>query len=292
MRRAASSLVACALIVAGCGGGGSGGNSGPASPEEIPDATDPPAEVLRIRPAIRQGLALFSTEESLRGNQSNVRINSDFSIGIETSSGLARQYRRPALETDGMLAYVTDDFSDILIMNKPGEGLFGVFDLEYTSFGIWVETNVPDFSEEQDARVTDAAAFLAVSATPATQMPRTGDAYYIGGAFAVETEDRAYRNLLNGDTEAVIDFASGALDYNIVFRDLDDVHWGKVQGRGFSISGNRFSKGVVTSDLGHKGGGSGRFGGPAAEEIVGTFAIKGPTTVNGSFGAQRLDLAD
>lgn len=186
-------------------------------------------------------------------------INSDF-WGIESADGT-----RYALMIDPMLS-----------------------GWEYQSFGIWTT-----------GAGTGSGTYGSASAgspTPAGSIPTTGTAVYLGyaGGRHVAADGSYYFTLATLQTNA--NFATRVLNFQTNFTEQTANLFTSALNNNLNMSGtltyspgsNQFS-GAVTTAGGMTGAATGRFYGPAAQEIGGTFSVTGPglQSYGGAFGGAR-----
>lgn len=162
--------------------------------------------------------------------------------------------------------------------------------LTYTDYGLWAEGS-------------GTAAGMAVYAvglpTPLAGMPATGSAEYRGGADGLATVDGT-NYTFTGNSTLRADFSQGTISGRISGLQARTDAGGPAGtmndiALSGAINGNGFAGTAVPSatpgqiDIGATSGGfGGRFHGPAAEEVGGSFTLDGDgDMVTGSFGAAR-----
>jgi len=264
-------------------------------PGSIADPVDPPAAaapVATLRQAITRGSGVASPAQgTFAGETATITIDSSFRPRVRTTGGVDRTFAGVDTEFGGLQAFVSGDESDFVMMTRPGSGIgesfVGGFDLTYTTFGLWAESNASFLIERDNPRIVDGGAFFAGVATPADRMPTAGTARFTGAAVALEASGLRGRDLLAGPLEATADFARGRLDASTELSSIDTLSsWGTVTMRNVAIEGSGFS-GSASATSGHSGRATGSFMGPDADELGGAFVLTGPTTVRGSFAATR-----
>ena len=188
----------------GCGGGSSGVTNVdvPTQVERFPTLTD----------AIADGDDISPTQASLQSLSVAVSVAADGSIDLFVEDSLQRSYGAADGTSRGFDRFHSADGSDVLLLSRPGRGVIGGRNLEYTSFGIWAESDVPDFLSTPMAEIIDAGGFFVVSSTPRDRMPSTGGAQYTGDVIALENVIGIGSQLLSGALTADADFAGGKID--------------------------------------------------------------------------------
>ncbi|MCB1883791.1 MAG: transferrin-binding protein-like solute binding protein [Geminicoccaceae bacterium] len=180
---------------------------------------------------------------------------------------------------DGFTDYASADGKAIGLASEPGGSPLGAGPLDYTAFGVWATATADGGGYDE------AGAFFGGVRTAADAVPTTGSADYTGAATAVETGGDA-GGLLLGTFEAAADFAAGSVRGDIALKDAAGT-WGTIDTGPLAIADAAFSGDGITSSNGHVGTVGGRFFGPAAEEVGGTFCLTGPSSVRGSFGGAQ-----
>ena len=159
---------------------------------------------------------------------------------------------------------------------------------EYQSFGVWTT-----------GAGTGSGTYGSASAgspTPAGSVPTTGTATYFGyaGGRHVAADGSYYFTLANMQTSA--NFATRELNFQTNFTEQTANLFTSAPNANLDMSGslsyapgsNQFS-GVISTTNGMTGSATGRFYGPSAQEIGGTFSVTGPgvQAYGGAFGGAR-----
>jgi hypothetical protein len=158
----------------------------------------------------------------------------------------------------------------------------------YQTFGAWV-TGVGTGSG-------NAGAISAGAATPVSSVPTTGTATYNGTAGGIYVDTSGTTFLAAGSSALTANFANHSVSYSTSGTTAVDTASGaalpnpsalNMQGTlSLTVGSNDFSGTVSSSSL--NGAARGRFYGPTANEVGGTFALKGPgvSSYLGAFGAK------
>jgi hypothetical protein len=159
---------------------------------------------------------------------------------------------------------------------------------EYQSFGIWT-TGVGTGSGTHGAASAGAP-------TPAGSIPTSGTATYLGfaGGRHVASDGTYYYTLAAMQTTA--NFATRQLAFSTTYTEQTADLISSAENSSLRMTGtlnyasgsNQFS-GAISTDGGMTGSATGRFYGPAAQEIGGTFSATGPgvQSYGGAFGGAR-----
>ena len=213
-------------------------------------------------------------------------INRDFSVSIRSTSSVQRTYRETFATFRGLDFFASADESDVLVMNTPGSGIRGLFDLDYTVFGLWIESDTGEVIGSSFP-IIDAAPFVIGVPTPDGQMPSSGTGRYRGFVIGGEAIGNVGRYIVGGEFTATADFGAGVMNVSADLLDSEANAWGTLTMESLRIRGSRFSGDRVQSSRGHRGSASGMFNGPGADEVGGTFRMTGPSTVSGAFAGPR-----
>lgn len=137
---------------------------------------------------------------------------------------------------------------------------------------------------------TNVAGFYTATPTPASNMPTSGSAQYIGRALAADVINGSDDRFLRGTIRLTADFADQNVELTMQLRrdtsavgpDPNPIN---VTSSNIEISGNRLG-GLATSDIGHSGRVEGVFAGTNAEEVAGVFDLQNiKSQLIGSFAA-------
>ena len=153
--------------------------------------------------------------------------------------------------------------------------------LGYTTYGAW--------SLDFEAGTPQHGFALGVE-TPVFDMPTAGSATYGGGG--TYTEAFADGLVLDGQNIvfAAADFGAGTIRASINLVE-DDGGVRTLRSRDMAIDGSGFRGGLAGQGCAaaYAGGAEGRFFGPGAAELGGTFEASGPTEIRGGFVASRVE---
>lgn len=161
--------------------------------------------------------------------------------------------------------------------------------LEYQSFGIW-----------QTGRTTASGTIGAISAgapTAGASIPTSGTATFSGGAIGLAVDNAGTTSSVSANGTVNVNFGSRAITLSTTSSYKTNMITGAVAAApDLNLSGsmtyapasNAFN-GTVTTAGGAYGSTSGRFYGPSAQEVGGTFATTGAglQTYAGAYGAKR-----
>ena len=239
-----------------------------------------------IRDAVLAGAAVSPTQTTIIGASADVVINRDFSVSIRSTSNVRRTYDEAIASFLGLDFFASDNESDVLVMNRPGSGIRGLFDLDYTVFGLWIESDTGEVIGSIFP-IIDAAPFIIGVPTPDGQMPTSGTGRYRGFLIGVEATGNVGQDFVGGEFTASADFGAGVMNVRADLLDSETNAWGTLTMEGLRIRGSGFSGDGVRSSRGHGGSASGMFTGPGADEVGGTFRMTGPSTVSGAFAGPR-----
>lgn len=306
MYRVRSSVVLCALALAGCGGGGGGGggSASTVSPFTSWAAVQPNSTVVAAG-----GSSQFSytaspvtgvvTAVGYTGQSSNgAAVNLTYGSGSLNLTGVALQAAQgqyisiqstsgdyvAGLGVGPVAAMIygqsKDKKTEILGINAPAYGW------NYQTYGVWITG--------QGVGAGTAGAVSGGSATPGTSVPTAGSATFVGNALGVYTSGLTYSTMAS--MSANVDFSKRTIGFatsGTVSSSFNGT--GAYNAPGLNLSGtlaysagaNSFS-GAVRSAGGMTGTAAGNFYGPTATEIGGTYALTtSGAAMGGGFGGKR-----
>ena len=275
-------LVALAMMLAACGGGG-GGSSGGGGPT----GTAAPQGGLTL-PTAGSGSSVIAENGTLGGLQIvHQTLSGKSSVSV---AGTPRTWGSTTTPIGDLSVFRSLDGTSAVVTSSGGGGSSGgaaISSLEYTSYGVWLESSASGVLTGSSDQVSGAGGFVIGDATPVGDMPRTGSASYSGRAVAVELRDGQVPRTLSGTFDATADFGSGTVTAGADLRDaVNGASFGRVAMNGLGIRGNTFSGAASTGS--HSGTVEGGFAGPRAAELGGSFALEGSSTVHGAFaGSSR-----
>lgn len=304
-------ILSAPLILAACGGGGGGGGAGSSSTLApfVKWSSVAAGSTYVISGDSMQGTYTWNSSGSgavagagtvsaiTRGSQqSGATFTETFN-----SSGIVQSVRiQTASGTDISFARGTDTFGVLLINNDinavvsadqtryalaPEPTAMG---WEYQSFGIWV-TGAGTGSGTYGAASIGAA-------TPGGSVPTTGTATYNGytGGRYVASDGKYYFS--SSSMSAATNFATRSISFATTNTSLTPELLTSTSAPGLNMAGtltysagsNQFT-GNITTSSGLTGTATGRFYGPTAQEIGGTFGVTGGgvATYGGAFGGKR-----
>lgn len=267
-------LVAVAMMLAACGGGGgssSGGSVGTATPQS--GLTLPTA-----------GNGSVIAENGSLGGLQIVRQTSSGTSSVSVA-GTPQTWRIGTTPIGDLAVFRSlDGTSAVVTGGNATSGAASIKSLEYTSYGVWLESSATGVLTGPSSQVSGAGGFVIGDPTPVGDMPRAGSASYSGRAVAVELRDGQAPRPLSGTLDATVDFTSGRLGAAADLAGaVDGSSFGRVSMDGLSISGNRFAGTARAGD--RTGSVEGGFAGPGAAELGGSFELRGSSTVHGAFAA-------
>jgi hypothetical protein len=161
----------------------------------------------------------------------------------------------------------------------------------YQTFGIWLQRPSPTTFQ--------AGAMSAGAVTPANAVPTSGPANFSGIASGFYVNQSGAAFVTTAEMTAAVDFGARS----VLFA-TDDTRITNLDGSGLpssagqlNLSGNltydpvpnRFTGAVNTQDTTLNGSATGRFYGPQAQEMGGTYGLTGagPSRMIGAFGAKK-----
>lgn len=326
-------VLTSAALLAGCAGGGGGGVEVTRTP--IPQPT-PTAEIrcawllpficgwfepdsdeaivagFRFSSLASQRPARFATWSGLAPNQSAEfdAIGTELTYvqapsGVITATSIVRPPEQQLFSdgprytadkelaagtvfrlTDGIDVTVTrsgDALKTGVIANPHAQGW------NYQSFGVW---------NSHGASTQQIAAFSFGAATPASAVPTSGNASFVGKLGGVYVSPAGEGSVASADVRVNANFNSRSLSFassgTSLTQDLKTArtapHLDLAGTLTYSPATNTFSGTVTNAGATMNGSSTGRFYGPAAQELGGVLTVKSPTTVEtltGAYGAKR-----
>jgi hypothetical protein len=180
-----------------------------------------------------------------------------------------------------------------IALNKAGTTI-GVFTnptyygFEYQTFGAW-----GDYGNA----TTSANAISVGSATPVTGLPATGSYTFTGGASGYYTDPSKYAYVTNANMTATATFDTRTVSFSTTGTYISGSPSGSVipasnlnlSGTLSIATGSNAISGTVTTAGGMSGNANGKFYGPTANEVGGTYAVSGSGLGSfvGGFGGKR-----
>ncbi len=180
-----------------------------------------------------------------------------------------------------------------IALNK-SETTIGVFTnptyygFEYQTYGAW---------GSYGNATTSANAISVGSATPVTGIPATGSYVFNGGASGYYTDPTKFSYVTNANMTATVSFDARTVSFSTTGTNVSGSPSGSVIAApdlnlagtlSIATGANKIS-GVVTTVGGMTGNANGKFYGPAANEVGGTYAVSGSNLGSfvGGFGGKR-----
>lgn len=311
-------LVACAALLAACGGGGGGGGSSPAPITPVP--TPPPPAGFDIAnltsnqtfdaPGNRQQAQFDLTDgtvESATSQNAQLSVAYDaaakrytVTLGSESSSFGAADVKSNA---NGEVRYETGDSATgrqlLTLVTAPYRGGASY---RYVGMGYWQRYSVTNQMQD-DVFST----FIYGQRTPASGTPRTGTAQYAIDVFGVASVPGNAPAVFQGDGSFSVDFLGGEFfvksqmsEYNLltgttaIGGGMDLTSSGRLSSGSANFNGTaivRTRMSTTTGDL------TGSFFGPEGQEVGASFATSnanGASTVGSftgrTFGTSAVNL--
>lgn len=295
-KRLAGVLVA--LSITGCGGGGGGGGSTPPQSLEVPftsfSAIGPRQTV--VMPGISQSASVTGSAVTFSAvDSSNTTVKLTYNDAIALTGGnLATPQANFSLsqsagDTVTCSGTICDLFNasatrEVVAINATAVGW------NYQTFGVWTNTLSPT--------VTQVGAFSIGSPTPASAVPTSGGGNFTGLATGFYVDPSANRYVTVATMAATADFGARSIVFSTSSTNRTALTSGAVPApdAGLDLSGtfiysagtNQFTGAVTTSNAALNGSGTGRFYGPNAQEIGGTYSLTGAGgSMLGGFGGKR-----
>ncbi|MCT7375003.1 transferrin-binding protein-like solute binding protein [Chelativorans salis] len=287
------------LAVAGCGGG-SGGPGGPNGPSFTSFAEMEVSEPTTMEGKGRESTIELTnagyrlTEPSRVNTSANVEINSD---GEPTSISLNTPASNKVINTEGLppeksypfqggkFQYINShDNKTSMRYANPEENGF-----EYQTFGTWMELQSPSTG--------NVGATSVGAKTRVASIPSSGNATFRGTALGeyvdLDPADNAPEwHTITSEATLNADFAGRSVE----FQTTNTTNWAgtprdelDLNGTMSYSGGSNEMSGTVTTANGMSGEVDGRFYGPGAQEVGGTFSLKGDGVERyyGGYGAKK-----
>lgn len=162
----------------------------------------------------------------------------------------------------------------------------------YQTFGVWMKEVGPSSFQ--------AGAMSAGAATPGAALPNLASATFSGHASGFYLDGTGGQFATDAQMRAITDFSNRRIEFSTtgtLLTNLADPHGPRTTSSGLDLSGtlnyapgvNQFSGNVSTRNGALGGAAVGRFYGPNAEEMGGTYGLgsSGAQRMLGAFGAKR-----
>ena len=275
------------FAIVGCGGG-SGGPAGPGGPggETFTGfSTLKPGTTTVVKGVGREvsvdangKVSDFSSAGPVQAKLTTDKDGEPLSLTLERSSGaITIDTKSGTIEDEEafVLAYSNDLKKGIILAGPEGNGF------EYQTFGAWAA---------DEGTKASVGAFSIGAETDASKVPTSGTATFTGRAAGIYVDGAGNPDAVVARATLNADFANKTID----FRTSGTESATEAARSDLDLNGKlTYSSGAIAGDVatagGLKGNVEGRFYGPAAEEVGGTFALSGNSgeRFGGGFGASR-----
>ena len=291
------------LLVAGCGGGGGGGSSIPEVPFSAFSAVKPNTTVVMnsgisttatgsyttIGNTTTVSLAGPAIEDPSAANTQKLTYDSNRALSgmsFSTPNGNASFNRSsgPFVCSVGVCQGISGIGTGVVI-----DGASSPLGWNYQTFGVW--------ERPLSATTLQAGAITAGATTPASAVPTSGSATFTGISSAFYVDATGTPFFAAAQMSATATWNTGSIAFstsntNTVNLNTSAQAFSQTQldltgTLIYNSSANRFTGPVSTSVM-NNGTATGRFYGPAAEEIGGVFSVSGAGgSMLGGFGGKR-----
>ena len=293
-------LILCCIsmaMVAGCGGGGGGYGGGVASPSTSsnylstflnkPNVTgSATADVRRVQRTMNGFQEVSMSDATTATDSIKITFGSDSNLSNVTFSNSVSFGTFERQGRTGRTIHTAESGANSMTINSVSS---------YMDYGDWAVRSGDIFTQSY---------FVSGYETPSSNIPTVGDLYYIGHAqgiaskpsapssdntFVVDsnvqiTADMAAKNVGLNFTANSVTNISNPTSVGSVPTAIDDY---KITGSG-TFAGNAIAGGLILTSSGQRGVFTGKFYGPSAENIGGTFTFSGTDLkYTGSFGAYK-----
>ena len=309
MARVLTACALAALLLAGCGGGGGssgggatpGGDGGTVPPGDGGTATPGDGgtdnggggdggpvggELPTLGQALGTSAASFAAQDSTGGSDVTVSFAADRTLTVDRGGDSLTFGTDDVVSFEDALDANAAVGGDKLALVSSNAAAVGDGRLDYGAFGYWATVDAANTTGTAVA-IDDAGSFFGGVPTPTGELPTSGTATYTGLSTAIDVAEGGAARFLVGTLDANADFGAGSLGVAMSLEEDATTSWGTVTADGLAINGDGTFAGDAASDQGHGGSATGRFFGPAAEELGGAFTLTGPSTVKGGFGGAR-----
>lgn len=296
-------LLIAPLILAACAGGGGGGGSGGGGvaitpftswsaiqPNTVVQASGGSAGAnYTANPSTGQVLSISTPAQASSGATIN------FTYGPTSLTGISIQ------SAQGTSASLNTNAGDTIAVTSGGSILYGVnaagtttllapsadyFGWNYQSFGVWITG--------QGTGSGSVGAASAGNVTPITGIPATGTGTFTGNTIGTFVNSSGVAFYTAGTMTATANFAAQTVAFSTSGTVAVNLATGvSSSAPGLNLSSNMtFAGGTIsgpiTSVSGMSGTASGKFYGPSAQEIGGTYTLQGGgASLIGGFGGKR-----
>lgn len=317
-------LAVSVLALAGCAGGGGGGGSNDGATGG--DGGDS-AGIMPTSQNVTVGETAPSSVPSVMANGTNTALTQGIAFGLNgaaaTTGSTAPNQVSAQMVIQGsgspVLQVTTPGGTDTVAFGTPSNSALGakfygptqgtqgggkytynlssfqqLANLTYSDFGIWDRDLTSAAAQNAQGLVSNdaiASAYYRGAETPLAQMPPTGTFTYNGSTVGASVNTSGGITSIAGDIALTANFAAATINGSVtnLYSTAGPLNlYGDLAG---SISGNSFSGTGLAKENGAtvgSGGFSGKFFGPAAQEVAGQWNLEGSgVKAMGSFGAKR-----
>jgi hypothetical protein len=323
LRITALSIMAATLAACGTGGGGGGGSGTPTQIPPAPGQTPAPDQTTQRQTTPPDNTprtdVAFSSFSALQPNQNVILSGSATTIsGTQTSNGTVTsvnpetngasnltlgfdsQRNLTAIAISAPEGNVSFDRSAGHSISCSGGGICSASSptasaitgdalgsgWNYQTYGVWATQTGPNSFV--------LGGVSAGNATPGNAVPTTGTGRFFGNASGFFIDAAGIRSTTSAAMIANVDFQNRAIGFTTIDTGLLNSNGPSTRKEELDLSGslswapgvNNFSGQVQTRDRSLNGSASGKFYGPTAEEIGGTYSLSGGPTSRlvGGFG--------
>jgi len=200
--------------------------------------------------------------------------------------GSSASWSAQNIQCDSLVCAAGDNNAAGGLMNALGAPAWN-----YQTFGYWLA--------EGSGNAASAGAMSVGNATPGNSVPTSGMATYTSYTGGIHVAPNGIVSIYGSRMTAIVDYTMGTVDFTTSVSVIAPISTGAVtpltildlHGMLTLVPGNQFNGAVTTRSASPALNGyvTGRFYGPAAEEIGGTFALTGrnPEGLLGTFGGKR-----
>jgi hypothetical protein len=318
MQRASVAAFLIALLAACAGGGGGGGGTTPPTMPMMPGEPMMPAQpqpftsaqqVQPMQTVVMSGMTQSATISGLSPITAVTFDSVNTNVGFQVTAGGAP----PAFSAFNGVSFPTsqgtaswsvgagdagscfqgvcslsNSTSDVVLVGIQNSNI----GWNYQTFGIWDR----DLSAGNTLQV---GAFSTGAPTPGSAVPTMGAAAFVGMAMSFYVDSMGTAFVTTANMNANADFSARSIAFSTSNTALVNINTSAQSAdNGLNLSGtftyaagtNLFSGPVATQNAALSGTGTGRFYGPAAQEIGGVYKLTAPSGVSsmvGAFGGAR-----
>lgn len=299
--------VAVAFVVAllgGCGGGGSGGPTNPVfGPPQFVSAQQVQPNQTVVMTGITQSATVtgvstasaisFDTVNSntsievTASNTPGIPLSAFNGVSIPTAQGTATWGLSDSAGCTNGVCSFSNGTSDLVLIGIQNSNI----QWNYQTFGVW--------DRDLTNNTFQLGAFSAGAPSPASGIPTVSTATFTGLAMGFFIDASGNPFFTSANMTAATDFVARSIAFSTTNTSLTNLNTAaQTSDAGLNLSGtfsysagtNLFSGSLATANSNLTGTGTGRFYGPTAQEIGGTYrlqAVSGVSSMVGSFGGSR-----